>query len=362
MLTPSPTPSLLLELRQLLETDYAVPDLWDPDKQVLLDNDAYLHAQVEAIKAGSALAPGSVTDVAIGARGILDTHSAPPSGAYDDTLTNHLRTLATRVRAIMGTASWSNALPTTLTGAKAHADATGGVHGATSAATANALVLRDASGRAKFAAPADAARKGDVDAVIANLGNHTHPTLYYTKTELAASGSYGTNPIHADRLSLGALQDARIPNLAASKIASGTFSIDRIPSLDTSKITSGAFPVERGGTGISSFTPGCYLRASSASVLEQRTPAQVRTDIGAAAASHSHAASDIPQPLYGIGTYIFARSSGGGTATPGHTYIGDVLMPANSSGSVLGTAIGYGVWRCMGNMAANTATLWVRVG
>jgi hypothetical protein len=49
-----------------------------------------------------------------------------------------------------------------------HVSAITGVHGATSAATPNAIVQRDAAGRAKFAAPVasdDAARKQDVDAV-----------------------------------------------------------------------------------------------------------------------------------------------------------------------------------------------------
>ena len=56
-----------------------------------------------------------------------------------------------------------------------HTAATAGVHGATSAATANRLVIRDASGRAKFAAPSasdDAARKQEVDAVQTTLTNH----------------------------------------------------------------------------------------------------------------------------------------------------------------------------------------------
>ncbi|MFA5626229.1 MAG: hypothetical protein WC965_01975 [Thiohalomonadaceae bacterium] len=48
-------------------------------------------------------------------------------------------------------------------------------------------------------------------------------------------------------------------------------------------ITSGTFGVDRGGTGISSFTTGNYMRASGASALEQRTAAQVLSDIGAAA-------------------------------------------------------------------------------
>jgi len=57
----------------------------------------------------------------------------------------------------------------------AHTAATTSVHGATSAAMANRLVIRDANGRAKFAAPSasdDAARKAEVDAVQSNLTNH----------------------------------------------------------------------------------------------------------------------------------------------------------------------------------------------
>ena len=53
-------------------------------------------------------------------------------------------------------------------------------------------------------------------------------------------------------------------------------------------ITSGTLKADRGGTGISSYTDGNYLRAGTASSLQQRTPVQVLTDIGAAAASHTH--------------------------------------------------------------------------
>ena len=48
----------------------------------------------------------------------------------------------------------------------------------------------------------------------------------------------------ADAIS-GALADAAIPNLAASKISSGTFGTDRIPNLDTAKIATGTFDVSR---------------------------------------------------------------------------------------------------------------------
>jgi len=46
------------------------------------------------------------------------------------------------------------------------------------------------------------------------------------------------------------------------------------------EITSGTLAVDRGGTGIASYTTGNYIRASGATTLEQRTPAQVATDIG----------------------------------------------------------------------------------
>ena len=59
-------------------------------------------------------------------------------------------------------------------GVAAHADATT-AHGATSAATVNRIVIRDAAGRAQVAAPsaaADIARKDTVDAVQTNLNTH----------------------------------------------------------------------------------------------------------------------------------------------------------------------------------------------
>jgi len=49
-------------------------------------------------------------------------------------------------------------------------------HSATSAATANRIMMRDANGRAKVAAPSasdDIARKAEVDAVQSNLASHT---------------------------------------------------------------------------------------------------------------------------------------------------------------------------------------------
>lgn len=52
---------------------------------------------------------------------------------------------------------------------KEHVDSTAGIHGAVSAATASKLIIRDASGRAKVAAPAAA---GDI-AILSTVTDHT---------------------------------------------------------------------------------------------------------------------------------------------------------------------------------------------
>jgi len=69
--------------------------------------------------------------------------------------------------------------------------ADGGAHGATSAATPNAIIRRDSAGRAKVAAPSasdDIARKAEVDAVLSALNTHKssgdHDERYYTKSQL----------------------------------------------------------------------------------------------------------------------------------------------------------------------------------
>jgi len=80
-------------------------------------------------------------------------------------------------------------------------------------------------------------------------------------------------------------------------------------------ITSGTLAVDRGGTGIGSYTANNYIRALNATTLEQRTPAQVLADIGAAAASHTHTASQISDStVTGRALLTAADSAAGRTA------------------------------------------------
>lgn len=58
-------------------------------------------------------------------------------------------------------------------------------------------------------------------------------------------------------------------------------------------ITSGTLVVARGGTGLATVTAGNFLVGNGTGAMTERTPAQVRGDIGAAAAAHSHPISDI---------------------------------------------------------------------
>ena len=89
----------------------------------------------------------------------------------------------------------------------------------------------------------------------------------------------------ASKITSGTFDTARIPSLDASKIGSGTLDAARIPNLNTSKITAGTLGVARGGTGASTLASGSYLVGNGTNAVSLKTPAQVLSDIGAAAAS-----------------------------------------------------------------------------
>lgn len=78
-----------------------------------------------------------------------------------------------------------------------------------------------------------------------------------------------------------------------------------------SDITSGTFPVARGGTGLASATAGSYLVGNGTSAFQLKAPADVLTDIGAAAKQHSHPISDI----VGLQSALDAKTTPAAVAT-----------------------------------------------
>jgi hypothetical protein len=169
---------------------------------------------------------GNINAIEAGTR-TLDPSQAPSSN--QGTLRQLLDRFANRIKAILGTTNWYDAPPTTLTAAKSHIDAAAphsghattaaltahtsaaaphsghetpagaqakvdahanltAAHSATSAAIANRIILRDAAGRAKVAAPSasdDIARKDTVDNAVAPLARrNTLEALLYDQYNL----------------------------------------------------------------------------------------------------------------------------------------------------------------------------------
>ena len=119
---------------------------------------------------------GNIRAVESGSR-TLDPSQVPSGNS--GSLRQILSWFANRIRAITGATNWYNAPATTLAATKSHMDATSGIHGATSSATANRIIIRDSAGRAKVAAPSasdDIARKAEVDAVSSALNTHKDAT------------------------------------------------------------------------------------------------------------------------------------------------------------------------------------------
>jgi len=124
--------------------------------------------------------------------------------------------------------------PSTLTTHKG--DQAAGVHGSTSAATANKLMHRDASGRAKVAAPSasdDIAQKAQADAVQTNLDTHAGLTTAHSAVSTAAASrmvvrdasaraKFAAPAAAGDALIKGtAITTTELPNLTQNKIWQG---------------------------------------------------------------------------------------------------------------------------------------------
>ena len=99
-------------------------------------------------------------------------------------------------------------------------------------------------------------------------------------------------------------------------------------------ITSGTLPVTRGGTGIASYTTGNYIKAGAGTVLVQRTPAQVLSDIGAAAEVHVHSIPQLTSTTLDAGSVGKHHYVSAGVTVPASTFsVGDAVTIVNSSTS-----------------------------
>jgi hypothetical protein len=83
----------------------------------------------------------------------------------------------------------------------------------------------------------------------------------------------------ADRITVGA------DSVDIASTYAGQSTIVTLGTVTTGTWSATTIAANRGGTGISSYTTGNYINAASASTLQQRTPAQVLSDIGAVAAN-----------------------------------------------------------------------------
>src|SRR5690606_23224035 len=236
--------------------------------------------------------PGAATDEVVGDRTIND--STTPSGDTGK-LTTLLSNLANPIRAIMGTSSWRSGPPTTLQAAKEHIDAPAPHSGHETPAGAQAKVDAHAN-RRDNPHQVTAAQVGAITSVagISNPGGGVDI--------VAGSAISITKDTTNKRIVINAHTEGAAPGPHASTHASGGSDpitpamIGAAPASHThtwDQITNGTLPVARGGTGLSSLTAGNYLRAASSSAFEQRTPAQVLSDIGAAPASHTHSPADV---------------------------------------------------------------------
>ena len=180
---------------------------------------------------------GNINAIETGSRTIDPAQS--PSG-NSGSLRQWLDWFPNMIKKITGKTNWYDTPDTTLAAAKTHIDATA-VHSATSAPTANRIILRDASGRAQVASPsaaADIATKGYVDSA----------TLAAVKTHIDATTVHGaTSSATANRI---ILRDAN----GRAKVASPSAAADiatkgYVDSIETGARTVDPAQVPSGNTG-----------------------------------------------------------------------------------------------------------------
>lgn len=207
-----------------------------------------------------------------------------------------------------------------------HINATTDVHGATSAATANKIAIRDASGRLQVATPSaanDAANKsyvdskstGDAGAVQTNLTNHINNQ---------ASGVHGATPeATAGKLIIrDSSGRAKVANPSAVTDIANKQYVDN-KTWNANDITAGTLPIARGGTGATTASGvltnlGVTATAAELNKLDGFTGSTAKLNFT------NNVTSDIQSQLNGKaknpgnpGTPIQIKSSGNRAVTPG---------------------------------------------
>ena len=125
------------------------------------------------------------------------------------------------------------------------------------------------------------------------VGNGTSAVSLKTPAEVlsdigAAASGHSHSNYYDNTTSQTANTILAAPNGSAGAATFRALVAADIPNLDTGKLTSGTLGVARGGTGLSSPTAGNYIKTNGSSAFAVKTPAEVLSDIGAAAASHTH--------------------------------------------------------------------------
>lgn len=99
-------------------------------------------------------------------------------------------------------------------------------------------------------------------------------------------------------------------NVDASQVMmkNGTSVEDAVTKVTENANEDGVMSVSGGGTGLNTLTAGSYLVGNGTEDVQLKTPAEVLSDIGAAAASHTQAASTITAGAFA--GQVAANSSG----------------------------------------------------
>ncbi|MEU4155686.1 hypothetical protein [Actinoplanes sp. NPDC026670] len=186
-----------------------------------------------------------------------------------------------------------------------------------------------------------------LDAALADKASTGHSHAYADitgkpSTFTPAAHGHATSEVTGLDAALAAKADASALSAYATTSSVTTSLAGKANSSHThaaGDIGSGTLATARGGTGLSTFTASSYLRAASTTALEFRTPAQVLSDIGAAASSHTHTASqitDLSTTLSSYATTSSVTSGLAGKANTSHTHTRSQITDIGPAVIVLG--------------------------